>query len=198
MDDCCVQLLIIMDGFQGCSCTPICLSLDDHNWSSDCGGVPSIGLPMLWLRLLSFMMFNSYGDIIVYPFLTPCPTLNQSHFFPWTLTNVFCFHRVTLYTAFIRVPFIPYVLNTFYSNSLSTLSYALFLNLHKPSASSSSFQWSSLLTVWQRTAVQTAPSFPKYLLLFQHFPFSDCPNPLLQRTSIYITLPGMLSRLMPW
>ena len=36
----------------------ICLSLDDHYWSLDCRGVPSIGLPMLWLRSQSIMINN--------------------------------------------------------------------------------------------------------------------------------------------
>ena len=31
-----------------------CLWLDDLYWSSNCGGVPSIGLPMLWLHSPSF------------------------------------------------------------------------------------------------------------------------------------------------
>ena len=48
LDDCCVQLLIIMDGERNHSMgMNDCLSLDNHYWSSDCGGVPSIGLPML-------------------------------------------------------------------------------------------------------------------------------------------------------
>ena len=33
-----------------------CLLFTDHYWSSDCGGVPSIGLPMLWLRSPSLMI----------------------------------------------------------------------------------------------------------------------------------------------
>ena len=37
---------------------PICLSLDDDYWSSDCGRIPSIGLSMLWLRLPSIMINN--------------------------------------------------------------------------------------------------------------------------------------------
>ena len=42
----------------GLSNGPHYLSLDDHYRSSDCGGVPSIGLPMLWLCSLSIMINN--------------------------------------------------------------------------------------------------------------------------------------------
>ena len=35
---------------------PDCLWLDNHYRSSDCGGVPSIELPMLWLRPPSIMI----------------------------------------------------------------------------------------------------------------------------------------------
>ena len=37
---------------------PNCLSLDDYYWSSDCGGVLSIGLPMLLLHSQSIMINN--------------------------------------------------------------------------------------------------------------------------------------------
>ena len=46
-----------------CNC-PISLSLDDHYRSLYCGGVPSIGLPMLWLRSPSIM--------IIFIVVTPC------------------------------------------------------------------------------------------------------------------------------
>ena len=41
------QIYTIVCHFKGLRTVtaPICLSLDDHYWSSDCGGVPSIGLP---------------------------------------------------------------------------------------------------------------------------------------------------------
>ena len=71
LDDCCVQLLIVMDGERNYSMgvrwtglphspktdsdrlmkdnclTTDCLPLDNRYRSLDCGGVPSIGLPML-------------------------------------------------------------------------------------------------------------------------------------------------------
>ena len=37
---------------------PDCLWLDDRYRSSDCGGVPSIGFPTLWLRSPSIMINN--------------------------------------------------------------------------------------------------------------------------------------------
>ena len=37
---------------------PDCLWLDDHYGSSDCGGVPSIGLPMMWFHSPSFVNIN--------------------------------------------------------------------------------------------------------------------------------------------
>ena len=57
-----------------------CLRLDYHYWSSDCWGVLSIGLPMLWLRSPSIMIIF-YGVNVKWVSMQPpfvfCDTMRR-------------------------------------------------------------------------------------------------------------------------
>ena len=61
---------------------PDYLWLDDLHWSSDCGGVPSIALPVLWLHSPSF------HDQLLFFLIYSCNLIMQYAGYPFTCTGM--------------------------------------------------------------------------------------------------------------